>query len=213
MTKPKMTKEEVKEWIRETGYNHRIDYRNPEAVANDEEIPLEYWEYIAEIEAEEGLPATPPRFSVLSAPTPLIHFYGSGGYGGGGLPSYATGSNGQGDEVVASPPLIFCTGNPPEPEKKYTSWGRLIREEMRKVKDDWDNIEHSTLADEELRSPFLADATEPGKSFTFWTKERVYFPCWNTESGYSSVASVPRNPSSEAVKHIGADYWVEGKIE
>lgn len=110
------------------------------------------------------------------------------------------------------PEIVLISDLPEPPSPKYTSWVRLIRREMENVGDEWDETEDSTLTESELLSPFLGNVKEPGKAFTLWTKERVYFPTWDSEHGQTGVASAPRNPSGIPTRHIGSDWWIEDKI-
>lgn len=87
--------------------------------------------------------------------------------------------------------------------RELTSWIECISGEMRKNKDDWENMETSTLTDEEFYAPFEARfGGIQGKPFTLWTRDFVYFPVRSGD--YEWCGSVPRNPCDKATEHKGA---------
>lgn len=83
-----------------------------------------------------------------------------------------------------------------------TTWYKEILCTMAKHGETFDDMENCTLTDEEWHRQFNPGwgGTE-GVPFTLWTKNRVYFPA--QYDGSEWVASVPRNPNSEKVSHIG----------
>jgi hypothetical protein len=83
-------------------------------------------------------------------------------------------------------------------------WKSLIIEEMTKVNDSWDNVVSCTLTEEELCEQFDEGfGGREGKSFTVWTKTRVYFPA--IYDGREWVESVSRNPDGNPTHHVGGD--------
>ena len=86
--------------------------------------------------------------------------------------------------------------------RRMCTWRELITEEMRKRGESWGDVVAMTLTEEQLDVVFDADFGSPcGAPFTLWTQQRVYFP--TSYDGWEDAASVPRNPSDEAVEHVG----------
>jgi hypothetical protein len=82
------------------------------------------------------------------------------------------------------------------------TWRELIGKEMTVRGEMWDDVLGCTLSEEELGTEFDGDyGCSEGKPFTLWTSRRVYFPA--VYDGSEWVASVPRDPCSEAVSHVG----------
>ena len=105
---------------------------------------------------------------------------------------------------------------------RSSSWRKLILEEMLLHGDSFDHLVHS-VSSPQYRDWWSSEDIEEAKSragdawldakfdsgygiqegcfFTLWTKTRVYFPvCYD---GSESVGSAPRDPCSEACKHVG----------
>ena len=82
------------------------------------------------------------------------------------------------------------------------NWLSLVQSEMKLHKDHFGNLEHCTLSMGDMMTDFDCGYGEvEGKPFTLWTETRVYFPtCYD---GAERVRSVPRNPCSEEIEHIG----------
>lgn len=85
---------------------------------------------------------------------------------------------------------------------EVTTWRELIAEEMADHKETWGDILIVQFlwgdADTEFHSGF---GTSEGSPFTLWTKKRAYFPV--VYDGCEWVASVSRDPDSEATHHVG----------
>lgn len=97
-----------------------------------------------------------------------------------------------------------------------TSWREEITRAMKKHNETFDDVEVVVLATKEYdEEPTLLSADEldrkfdpdfggsNGSSFTLWTRNRVYFPVVYDGSEWAS--SVPRNPCTEATKHVGGE--------
>ena len=82
------------------------------------------------------------------------------------------------------------------------TWEEAILEEMQERGESFDDVISTTLTNEELNKKFDPGfgATQ-GIPFTLWTNKRVYFPV--VYDGAEWVASAPRNPSREKMKHVG----------
>lgn len=81
------------------------------------------------------------------------------------------------------------------------TWREIIEEEAR---DHGEPIIACTLSDEELDVPFdTGFGGSEGAPFTAWSASRVFFPV--VYDGAEWVASVPRNPCSEATRHVGGE--------
>ena len=82
------------------------------------------------------------------------------------------------------------------------SWREMISEEMDVHGETWANVVSCTITDAELDRRFDAGPGGiEGAPFALWTTGRVYFPaCYD---GVEWVASVPRFPRGEVVKHVG----------
>lgn len=84
------------------------------------------------------------------------------------------------------------------------TWRGLISEEMEKHGDTWDDVVHSALEHGSWTDSFdHGYGCHNGSPFTLWTTKRVYFPA--VYDGAEWVASAPRNPCNEAVKHVGGE--------
>jgi hypothetical protein len=84
-----------------------------------------------------------------------------------------------------------------------TKWRDKITDEMRRHKDNWQNVV-SMHPEEENWLDYLFDddfGSIEGESFTVWTKKRVYFPV--TYDGSEWVGSVSRAPDGKSTEHIG----------
>lgn len=84
-----------------------------------------------------------------------------------------------------------------------TKWRDKITDEMRRHKDNWQNVV-SMHPEEENWLDYLFDddfGSIEGESFTVWTKKRVYFPV--TYDGSEWVGSVSRTPDGKSTEHIG----------
>ena len=85
-----------------------------------------------------------------------------------------------------------------------TTWRELITIEMRECGELFDDIESSTLTDEQLDTKFdNGYGGSQGCAFTVWTKNHVYFPA--VYDGAEWVACVPRHPNGEATSHVGGE--------
>ena len=81
------------------------------------------------------------------------------------------------------------------------TWRELIDEE---AQNHGEAIIACTLSDKELDVPFYDGfGSSEGASFTAWSASRVFFPV--VYDGAEWVASVPRNPCSEATTHVGGE--------
>ena len=83
-----------------------------------------------------------------------------------------------------------------------TTWRKEIESEFEHAEECWENVEFTTLTEENLDKEFYPGygATE-GCAFTLWTKERVFFPvCYD---GAEWVDWVYRNPCNHASSHVG----------
>lgn len=84
----------------------------------------------------------------------------------------------------------------------HTTWRKSITAEMRRYGETWADVVHCTLDDAQLDEEFESDfGGREGEPFTLWTHSRVYFPA--SYDGAEWVASAPRNPSDEAMEHVG----------
>lgn len=82
------------------------------------------------------------------------------------------------------------------------TWRQKISERMAGNGESFDDMVRCTLSDAELDTRFDDGfGSNEGKSFTLWTKARVYFP--TDYDGLEGVRSVPRDPCDEATMHIG----------
>jgi hypothetical protein len=89
-------------------------------------------------------------------------------------------------------------------ENKMANWKEWIGKEMEENGDSWEEVVSSTLSDEELIEEFHAPvfcSNEGGKTFTVWTKNRVYFPV--NYDCFQSVGSVARFPDGVPTDFIG----------
>jgi hypothetical protein len=69
---------------------------------------------------------------------------------------------------------------------------------------DWDDIESSTLTDEDLDREFDPGfGGSNGCSFTIWTSDRVYFPA--VYDGSEWVEWVSRHPDTKPTQHVGGE--------
>ncbi len=85
-----------------------------------------------------------------------------------------------------------------------TTWRELITIEMRECGELFEDIESSTLTDEQLDTKFdNGYGGSQGCAFTVWTKNHVYFPA--VYDGAEWVACVPRHPNGEATSHVGGE--------
>ena len=83
------------------------------------------------------------------------------------------------------------------------SWRMLITKEMKYHKETWEDVVYCTLSNTQLDIMFnygFSEKWTEGAPFTLWTHQRVYFPVGF--DGYESVASAPRFPSNEAMRHV-----------
>jgi hypothetical protein len=75
---------------------------------------------------------------------------------------------------------------------------------MRECGELFEDIESSTLTDEQLDTKFdNGYGGSQGCAFTVWTKNHVYFPA--VYDGAEWVAYVPRHPNGEATSHVGGE--------
>ena len=89
---------------------------------------------------------------------------------------------------------------------KVNTWRNLITDEMKERGESWEDVVACTLTDEELDAEFDDGlGLIEGKSFTLWTKKRVYFSLDYDCAEY--CGSVQRYPWGEAIKPIGS--WDE----
>lgn len=88
-------------------------------------------------------------------------------------------------------------------ECETTTWREAIIEAMKVRGENWTDVEACTLTDAQLDVEFDDGyGCVNGKSFTLWTKRRVYFPV--VYDGAEWCASVPRHPDGmEATRHAG----------
>jgi len=85
----------------------------------------------------------------------------------------------------------------------YTTWRKLITQEMQEHGDSWDAVEACTLSNKELDRRFDADfGGTQGRAFTLWTKTRVYFPV--QYDGAEWCGSVSRHPDGKPTHHMGS---------
>lgn len=103
-----------------------------------------------------------------------------------------------------------------------TTWRKQIAKEMAEHGETWADVDASIIKARPLRAWETLDAEEIaerkasesfdalfhdgfgsacGAHFTVWTARRVYFPV--VYDGSEWCGSVPRNPSDEAVAHVG----------
>lgn len=84
------------------------------------------------------------------------------------------------------------------------TWREHLVADLGANKECWDDVEHSTLTDDELDVEFDDGyGGSRGKNFTLWTENRVYFPV--VYDGAEWTGSVPRNPCNEASGHHGGE--------
>ncbi len=103
-------------------------------------------------------------------------------------------------------------------EDYLTSWKEEITKAMKEHDETFEDVEVVVLVTNENeydKEPTLLSADEldrkfhpgyggsNGSSFTLWTRNRVYFPA--VYDGSEWAESVPRNPCTEATKHIGGE--------
>lgn len=83
-----------------------------------------------------------------------------------------------------------------------TTWDAELREALAENGETWDDVESSTLTDDQrLREFSTGYGHVEGSAFTVWTKGYVYFPgCYD---GSEWVECVPRHPNGIATCHIG----------
>ena len=85
-----------------------------------------------------------------------------------------------------------------------TTWRQQLTLRMRECGESFEDIESSTLTDEQLDYEFNNGyGGSEGPAFTVWTKHRVYFPA--VYDGAEWVEWVPRNPNGEATSHVGGE--------
>lgn len=92
-----------------------------------------------------------------------------------------------------------------EASRMYKTWEPLVREEMQRVGDSWDNIETVIPSFDVLATPYVANGWMlDDVAFTIWTKDRVYFPVWGGQytCGNEFVRSAPRHPNQEVMEMI-----------
>lgn len=93
-----------------------------------------------------------------------------------------------------------------------STWKSMILSEMQKHSETWEDVIHTAIKAQEddwddAPLPSFDREFDPGYGgpegdyFTVWTTNRVYFPI--VYDGAESVGSAPRNPSEEAVEHMG----------
>ena len=83
-----------------------------------------------------------------------------------------------------------------------TNWKELISYEMKLYEDSWDNLESSTISQNQLMVKFDDDYGWPeGIPFCIWTKTRVYFPV--VYDGAEWCSSVSRDPDGNPKNHVG----------
>lgn len=83
-----------------------------------------------------------------------------------------------------------------------TSWKELFEDKFKDTGDSWENVESSTLTEEQLNTRFdCGYGGIEGDFFTVWTKDQVYFPiCYD---GAEWIGSVSRNPDNKPTTHQG----------
>lgn len=84
-----------------------------------------------------------------------------------------------------------------------TTWRKLLTYSLNTYNESWNDVISIAPSDEKWLD-FLFDddyGDIEGKSFTLWTKSRVYFPA--TFDGSEWVESVSRNPDDKSINHIG----------
>ncbi len=87
-----------------------------------------------------------------------------------------------------------------------TTWHKLISMEFQKNRENWCDVEHSTLTWDELNIKFDDESTlRIGQPFTIWTRDRVYFPVQVRNK--QIVASVSRIVDRLPTLHIGRDIF------
>lgn len=85
-----------------------------------------------------------------------------------------------------------------------TTWSSLLIEAFKQADDSWDEIEASTLTQEQMDAPFDDGyGGSEGVPFTIWTKKHVFFPA--VYDGAEWVAWVSRNPDGKPTSHIGGE--------
>lgn len=84
----------------------------------------------------------------------------------------------------------------------HTTWRIELTGELEAHGESWDDVEASTLTDEDLDRKFYSGfGGEEGCHFTVWTTNSVYFPwCYD---GAEGVARVSRHPDGKATPHVG----------
>jgi len=83
------------------------------------------------------------------------------------------------------------------------TWRELIQIELKRQKENWEDVVSCTLLDKELDERFNGGYGLPnGKPFTLWTHARVYFP--TVYRGAEWVSSVSRVPDHIPTEHVGA---------
>ena len=85
-----------------------------------------------------------------------------------------------------------------------TTWQKLISKSLKAANETWDDVEATTLTDEQKTQIFYDGyGGSKGVNFTLWTKNRVYFPV--IYNGAQWVGSVARHPCDEASSHHGGE--------
>lgn len=85
-----------------------------------------------------------------------------------------------------------------------TTWRQELTVRMRERGESFDDIESSTLSEQQLDNEFDDGFGHlEGCAFTVWTKNHVYFPA--VYDGSEWVACVPRNPNGVATSHVGGE--------
>ena len=85
-----------------------------------------------------------------------------------------------------------------------TTWRQELTVRMRECGESFDDIESSTLSEQQLDDKFdNGFGGSEGCAFTVWTKNHVYFPA--VYDGKEWVDCVPRNPNGEATSHVGGE--------
>ena len=83
------------------------------------------------------------------------------------------------------------------------NWKILIEDVMKNHGETWEDVEASTMTEEEMLTEFYSGFGGPeGCPFTVWTKNRVYFPV--VYDGAEWASSVSRNPNGKPTTHVGS---------
>ena len=85
-----------------------------------------------------------------------------------------------------------------------TTWRNKLIAALECCGESVDSIVSNTMSDKQMDVAFDDGfGSSEGIPFTVWTVNRVYFPaCYD---GSEWIASVPRNPNGEPVRHIGGE--------